>query len=788
MAEQQIGIVIKVDGSVETANGIRLTAQQIDTLGQGLTRASAAMRGYEQQQGSVVSQTATLTRSQASLLARLKDEADTVGLNAAQLALYRAQQAGLQGENLRVAASYVTKIQAIKDEQEALRAAAAEQQQLTKTGIATAAALGTAAVSALTSVYENLKRKFDDLVATGDKLAGLADKLKLPVERLNALKFVAQQSDTDFETFTRGYERLQRALVDGQRNVGNAAAAFRALQLDPNQFTSTEQLLVALAERFQRIEDPAIKAALAQRFFGQSGAELINLLSQGPQVLQRLTAEGESLSRVTAQNAADATLFKNEMARLSFQQAELSRSMLSGILPTMNKFLQQLIEGQKIAGGFARALLLFGTAPAYSNEALQKSIKSVQEYEQAIKNVQEGTSRFIPKGDPNALKRLNEEMATAVKLRDFYKLQQRQENDARLRDLGVDLNNNPEVRRFQPRPFTVDVNALNSEGSARGTRGRTERDDLPARIQKSEEASLLGQQERLDEIQSLQFAEAKRILAERKNDAAQAAAQAKREEEEQARELARLRQEEDRAAQRRFELQSRDLEQRRKRADQLTLEVDGQAAYNKKVDELNVLLAQGEISMDVFAKQVAKADKELENFSKKGDDAFKGLENVIRSTASKSTDALLSFFDRSGDKLVKLRDLAATVFRDIARYALQQNVTEPLTKGASSLLQSGVSALANYFAPGSGGAPATTEALGSGLRLRQSSATGAAPSAIGAGMNLNFTINASAEGGSGGRDNATQFGQQLVDTIRPIVKQEILRESRPGGVLATVQR
>jgi hypothetical protein len=779
---EQVGIVIKLDGAVETAAGIALNAKQIDELGEGLKKSAQAMGGFEQGAKKMETVQRSLTEQQERLIEKLKDQAATLGMNSSQLAIYRAQQAGLEGDNLKLVESLANKIQAHKDEQKAMADSEAAAGRLSATTIGVAAAIGTAVIQVAAKAFDIFKEKLTEAVNSGDRLDELAQRFKRPVAELNALKFVAEQAGSSFEPLVQGLSRAERVLVEAQRGSERASAAFRALEIDPTKIKGSSELMIVLAERLSRVEDQSIASAIAQRFFGTSGDEMLRVLQQGPEVLRQITEEGLRYNKATDANAAAAAKFKDEIAKLQFVMGELNRELLGGIIPTLTKYMSQITEATRLNNSFISGLTQVA-ANKVQGETLEKSTERVEKYRKALALLDAEAAGGKRRIDPAERPALEAALLRAQNQVQFQQFRLRQEIGESLETSGVA---EPQARAAGGAALKVDVDKLNRERGGRSPSARTGKTDADI----ARENFLEGAR-REEQIQAEAQRAAEKYVRQEEREQEREAKEQARAEEELAREGLRLRQEERREALQRLNVMQREEEQRRKRAEALTLEVDGQARYNQKMDELFTLLASGTITMDVFTKQSKKAADELEAFGKKTDLNFKGIEDAIRGSAAKSTDAILDFVTKSGSSMNKLRDLAYAVARDIARAFIQKNLVEPGISAGTSFLRLGLGAIAGAFAPtapaagagsgltlgsGSSGSPAGFDAdtLGSGLRL--------APRSVSSGYSIE--VNVDATGGSvSGAAGGQRLGENLVEAVRQVLREEIVTEQRPGGSL-----
>jgi len=158
-----------------------------------------------------------------------------------------------------------------------------------------AAALGPVglAVGAVAGGFLALSRASAGAAAEIAAVGDAADRLQIDpglFERLGAALTISGQSDKGLEPALRS---LQNRLGEAQNGAKEAQRVFATLgvTLGGDLATTVEQL----ADGFARIEDPAQRAAAAQRVFGEQGGALLSILAQGGDGFRALSAEAEKL-------------------------------------------------------------------------------------------------------------------------------------------------------------------------------------------------------------------------------------------------------------------------------------------------------------------------------------------------------------------------------------------------------------------------------------------------------------------------------------------------------------
>lgn len=262
-------------------------------------------------------------------------------------------------------------------------------------------------------------------IDAADELGKLSQKVGVTVESLSALGYAAKLSDVSMEQLSTGLRQLAKNATEAQTGTGEAAETFKALGISVTgaggQLKTTEQLLLEVAEQFSEIEDGAGKTALAMRIFGKAGAELIPLLNGGRAGFEELRKEAERLGIIiSTETAKAAEQFNDNLTRLGTSIDKLKIGLANSLLPTLNQFVEQLLEGQRIAGGFGEALRLFATINPFRDIGT-----NIGEINRQLEILEKNRARNQARGLGTA--GLDAEIADQKKRLEFLKTMQRQE-------------------------------------------------------------------------------------------------------------------------------------------------------------------------------------------------------------------------------------------------------------------------------------------------------------------------------------------------------------------------
>jgi hypothetical protein len=217
----------------------------------------------------------------------------------------------------------------------------------------------TAAATAMAGAFVyNVKASFDAAAA----LQTLSDKTGIATERLAALKYAADVSDTSIDSLARAMQRLPKSMIEGRNPNSEAGRAFAFLGIDPTQLKTQEQGLDAIANAIARVQDPMAKSAALQMIFKRNGDELIAFFNQGAEGLKKLTEEGERWNKITNVSAQEAKKLKDDVVTLQRSFDGLAQSVMGSVVPALARVIEQFLELRRSGFGTGASVgLMLGT-------------------------------------------------------------------------------------------------------------------------------------------------------------------------------------------------------------------------------------------------------------------------------------------------------------------------------------------------------------------------------------------------------------------------------------------
>jgi len=193
-----------------------------------------------------------------------------------------------------------------------------------------------------------------------DATSKLAASVGTTTEALSALTYAADLSGISQEELGSSLSKLAKNSAEAAAGTKAQAAAFDALGVSATNadgsLKNTDVLLGEIADEFAGYADGAAKTALAQEFFGKSGAKLIPLLNAGAAGIEELKKEAEALGLVIGGDAASAAeVFNDNLSRVQGVVTGLFNRVAQQLLPTLSALSTQLLDSAKNSGALDQA-------------------------------------------------------------------------------------------------------------------------------------------------------------------------------------------------------------------------------------------------------------------------------------------------------------------------------------------------------------------------------------------------------------------------------------------------
>jgi len=188
-----------------------------------------------------------------------------------------------------------------------------------------------------------VKREMDAIDAT----AKFSDTIGLGTESLLRWRHAAELSGVAQTDFDKSMVRFVKTLGDAKRGIGIIVQTYEQLGMGAKQLKEmdTQAAFRATADAVAAIEDPALRASIAQEIFGRSGIKMVKVLEDGSAGLEEL---GSSLRYTYSRlDARDIERANDAFTRLSATVRGLGQELVVSAAPGLEALADSL---EKIAG------------------------------------------------------------------------------------------------------------------------------------------------------------------------------------------------------------------------------------------------------------------------------------------------------------------------------------------------------------------------------------------------------------------------------------------------------
>ena len=171
-----------------------------------------------------------------------------------------------------------------------------------------------------------------------DAFGKLSRQTGIAADTLQSYVNAGKLAGVEQGTIDKGLRRLAQSMREADQGVATYADAYKALGVtvrdSDGNLKESEVVLGQLADRFRDMPNGATKAALAMEIFGRSGAQLIPMLNEGGDALERWnyeTSEGF---------AANAEYFNDQLTMLGFGFDGFRKQLADELLPALNSIIE----------------------------------------------------------------------------------------------------------------------------------------------------------------------------------------------------------------------------------------------------------------------------------------------------------------------------------------------------------------------------------------------------------------------------------------------------------------
>lgn len=208
-------------------------------------------------------------------------------------------------------------------------------------------AAGFAAVQTGIAAVTGTVQKFFSTIDNVENMQDFARQIGATTREITGLRFAAEIGGSSAEVMDAALQKMTQKLGEAREGSAETRVAFEALGLkleDLAAMTTGEQLK-AIADRFKEVKNPADQAAIAVDIFGKQGVNLVNVLNEGSDGINKMIDRGRELGVVLGTDAA------NEMSAASTVIKEMKAAwqglwnqLTLAVLPTLKSIVSVLTD------------------------------------------------------------------------------------------------------------------------------------------------------------------------------------------------------------------------------------------------------------------------------------------------------------------------------------------------------------------------------------------------------------------------------------------------------------
>ena len=184
-------------------------------------------------------------------------------------------------------------------------------------------------------------------VTTGDWIDKMSKRTGIGAAALSELAFAADISGATLDDVEKAIKRMAGSIIDADEGLESYARAFRQMGLETDALMkmNPEQQFLAISEAIAELEDPTLRAALAQDVFGRAGTTLLPMMAEGKEGLRALREEAHTLGIVFDEEAAaKAAKLKDEQTRLKDAMKGVGFAMAETLIPAVTKTVTKITD------------------------------------------------------------------------------------------------------------------------------------------------------------------------------------------------------------------------------------------------------------------------------------------------------------------------------------------------------------------------------------------------------------------------------------------------------------
>ena len=224
-----------------------------------------------------------------------------------------------------------------------------------------------------------------NVMNAADSLTDLSAVTGFTVEQLSSLSNAAQLNGSSAEALQQGLVRLSKSIAEAGAGAQQQLKAFEALGITQNDLKKEApiEIFFRVADAYEAAADGAEKIAISNAIGGRSFSELIPLLNQGRDAIQKYES---TFTTEQAQKFAD---FNDNIDKLSLNLQKMAATVLGPVISGVNSFFKSLQAGNKILRADTEGLvgsfdMYLDDFPARVEQATKGVTKAINEINKQV--------------------------------------------------------------------------------------------------------------------------------------------------------------------------------------------------------------------------------------------------------------------------------------------------------------------------------------------------------------------------------------------------------------------
>ncbi len=201
---------------------------------------------------------------------------------------------------------------------------------------------------AAAEVVKGLFELADRFGSVGEAIHIAAESAGITVEAFQKLAFSAAQANISQQELEVSMKHLARSLYAARTGAKEAQEAFAHAGFTPGQvrgFKTSQDAMLALADRMKGMHDPIQKAALAQAVLGRGSLHMVAYLSQGSQAIKNQGDEAERLGIVLSGGQVMALMkFEHAWKKVTAVVKSFAAIIASDMAPVFTLMIEDFIK------------------------------------------------------------------------------------------------------------------------------------------------------------------------------------------------------------------------------------------------------------------------------------------------------------------------------------------------------------------------------------------------------------------------------------------------------------